>query len=166
MAKVYLSLGSNIGEREKYLQRAIAKLAQNERIKIGKLSSIYETAPYGYLDQDNFLNMAVEMETDLAPLEVLELAQKIERELNRERLIHWGPRTIDIDIISYGDLQLKSKRLTLPHKEALKRAFVLQPLLEIAPQDFALNGVKIKEALQGTPHDENTIWLYQETDPS
>jgi 2-amino-4-hydroxy-6-hydroxymethyldihydropteridine diphosphokinase len=165
MARVYLSLGSNIGDRKKYLTHAISLLGENPKIKLGKISSIYETIAQGFTDQADFLNIVLEVETQLSPLELLELGQKIEQELDRKKLFHWGPRTIDIDIISYDDLQMDSDRLIIPHKEALNRAFVLLPLLEITGDDFELNGVKIKEALERTPHDENIIWLYQETVP-
>ncbi|KUK08535.1 MAG: 7, 8-dihydro-6-hydroxymethylpterin-pyrophosphokinase, partial [Caldanaerobacter subterraneus] len=97
MTEVYLSLGSNLGDREKYLKEAVKRLKSNKNIVLKKLSPIYETKPVGYLEQDNFLNAAILIETDLTPYELLDVTTSIEAELKRERTIKWGPRTIDID---------------------------------------------------------------------
>lgn len=166
MVKSYLSIGSNIGDRLHMLSVSLKELNNTEGIEIKKISSVYETAPVGYTDQDNFLNIAVEIETKLKPEELLKIIQKIELKLKRERKIHWGPRTIDIDIIDYDHQFINSEELILPHKEALNRAFVLLPLMEITSEDFVLNGQKIKDALNKAPHGKDIIWLCQENLPS
>lgn len=166
MVTAYLSMGSNIGDREFFLRRALEELNNNPKIAVTKVSSFYETAPVGYLDQGNFLNIALEIETLFLPEELLKTTQDIEKKLKRTRDIHWGPRTIDIDIITYGNEAFETESLTIPHKEALNRAFVLLPLLEIAGESFEINGQNIKGVLERTPHEENIIWLYQETLPS
>lgn len=165
MVKAYLSLGSNIGNRSEFLSKAIKELSFNKKITVKKISSVYETAPVGFLDQDNFLNIAIEIKTSLDPWELMEYNQKIEEKLQRIKKIHWGPRTIDIDIISYDNKNIESDTLNIPHKEALNRFFVLVPLGEIVDSDFALKGHKIKEILRKNPPKENIIWLSQETLP-
>ena len=99
MPKVYLSLGSNIGDKFAYLKKAIENLKQHEKIEITKYSSLYETAPVGYLNQDNFINQVIELSTSLLPYELLSVCQMIENKLERKRTIRFGPRTIDIDIL-------------------------------------------------------------------
>lgn len=133
MANVYLSIGSNIGEREMYLQFALDALARHEQITVERVSSIYETAPVGYVDQDDFLNIAVQVTTTLPPIELLDVCQRIEEEGDRQRIVRWGPRTLDIDILMYDKECLTTERLTLPHPRMTERAFVLVPLAEIAP---------------------------------
>ena len=99
MFKAYLSMGSNIDDRPDYLKKGLLELKNNPKIIITKVSSVYETSPVGFLDQNNFLNLALEIETTLSPFELLEFNQSIEKKLNRIKEIHWGPRTIDIDYI-------------------------------------------------------------------
>lgn len=147
MNRVFLSLGSNINNKVDNLNKAVALLKKNEDIHNLKVSSFYSTDPVGYLDQDVFVNIVVEMYTELRPIEVLNLCQKIEKDLLRERLIHWGPRTIDLDIILYGTINLNTKELIIPHERACERAFVLVPLLEL-DNELEINGVKIKEVLK------------------
>ena len=131
--KVYLSLGSNLGEREENLHRALAALAQDD-IEILAQSSIYETEPQDFPNQRWFLNMVVACETRLLPLQLLRTLQQIERDLGRARnAVHKGPRTIDIDILLFGAATIKTPRLTVPHARMFDRRFVLAPLLEIAP---------------------------------
>lgn len=130
---VYLSVGSNMGDREKHLQDAMDALKKIPSIRVRQISDWIETEPYGYKEQDMFLNGAVELETIEPPEVLLQLLQKIEQEGKRERKIHWGPRTIDLDIIFYGDVVMQTEELILPHREMHKREFVLKPLCEIAP---------------------------------
>ncbi|MDQ1256306.1 MAG: 2-amino-4-hydroxy-6-hydroxymethyldihydropteridine diphosphokinase [Candidatus Hydrogenedentes bacterium] len=132
--RVHLSLGSNMGDRLVYLRAALAALAGLDRTRVGAYSRVYETEPVGEVQQPRFLNMAVEIETALEPLELLDCIQGIETELGRMRELPWGPRTIDIDIVLWGAERIASDRLTVPHKEFRKRAFVLEPLAEIAPE--------------------------------
>ncbi|MGI6307025.1 MAG: 2-amino-4-hydroxy-6-hydroxymethyldihydropteridine diphosphokinase [Dethiobacteria bacterium] len=131
---VYLGLGSNIGDSHAYLQRAIDLLNAHPDIKVERVSPFLETEPVGYLEQPNFLNGVVQAATSLTPQELLAATQSIENKLGRVRTIRWGPRTIDIDILLYGDLILESTDLIIPHPRMLGRAFVLQPLAMLAPE--------------------------------
>ncbi|MDR5695039.1 MAG: 2-amino-4-hydroxy-6-hydroxymethyldihydropteridine diphosphokinase [Armatimonadota bacterium] len=133
MATVYLSLGSNLGDRAKTLEQALDALERSGRVRITKRSSLYETAPVGLANQPWFLNMAVEAETDLDPHSLLALIHEVEAGLGRKREVRWGPRTVDIDILLYGEEAISTETLTIPHPEMHRRAFVLVPLLEIAP---------------------------------
>ncbi len=128
---VYLGLGSNVGEREDNLRVALVFLG--ERFRIDKKSSIYDTAPQGNADQPRFLNQVCSLKTFLGPNEMLLLCQSIEGKLGRVPMSHNNPRVMDIDILFYGDKVINEPKLTIPHPEMLKRAFVLVPLAEIAP---------------------------------
>lgn len=132
MAVVYLGLGSNIGRRSDNLEMAIQKLDEQPEVEVVKRSSIIETLPYGKTDQPDFLNMCLMIKTRVSPLELLELIHIIEHDMGRVREEVWGPRTIDIDILLYEDLELELDELTIPHIELHKRDFVLNPLSEIA----------------------------------
>ncbi|MCR5609943.1 MAG: 2-amino-4-hydroxy-6-hydroxymethyldihydropteridine diphosphokinase [Lachnospiraceae bacterium] len=131
---VYLSIGSNMGDKEKNLNEAIRMLNEDEKTYVVKQSSFMETEPYGEVEQDNFLNGALHIRTLRNPYELLELIGKIEKQLKRVRTVHWGPRTIDLDIIFYEDLIVNDEKLTIPHKEMHKRDFVITPLCEISPE--------------------------------
>lgn len=127
----YLALGSNVGVRESFLREAIQKLQSSPGIKLVSMSKVYETDPVGYVDQAAFLNMVIRIETQLSPTELLEQVLSIERDLGRVRLIRWGPRVIDIDIIWYGDVQVDLPNLQIPHPAMKERAFVLVPLRDV-----------------------------------
>lgn len=129
----YLAIGSNIGDTKANFERAIQLLNEDEKTRVTKMSDFIVTPPYGGVPQDDFLNGALEIKTLRTPEEVLELIGIIEQDLKRVREIHWGPRTIDLDIIFYDDIVMQEERLTIPHKEMAKRDFVLQPLCQIAP---------------------------------
>ena len=128
----YLGLGSNMGDRESYLDMAIDELNKDRYTKVTKVSDFIETEPYGGVEQDDFLNGCLEIETLREPEELLELVNSIEKDAGRKRIIHWGPRTLDIDILLFDDLVYDSDDLHIPHVEMHKRAFVLQPLSAIA----------------------------------
>ena len=130
----YLGLGSNLGDRNANLRAAIALLSDLKALTVVATSSIYETAPWGYTDQPDFLNCAVEIETQLAPTELLRRIERVEREVGRTPTWRYGPRLIDVDILLYDDLclQLSEPDLTIPHPRMDQRAFVLIPLAEIA----------------------------------
>lgn len=145
MNEVYLSLGSNLGDRKAQLQEAVRLLQLNPSISNLRMSSIYETAPVGYLDQHAFLNLVVRLETSLSPLELLDVCQEIEQALYRERLVRWGPRTVDLDILLYGQEQLTTERLTIPHPHMYERAFVLVPLRELMPSLSLPEGLETQE---------------------
>lgn len=134
--EVYLSLGSNIGDRKKYIQKAIGAIEKTEGIEILKKSGLYETTPVGYLKQDLFLNAVIKIKTDLSAREILRIINKIEAELDRKREIRWGPRTIDIDILIFSDKKINEPDLIVPHKEMLNRLFVLIPLAEIYDGEY------------------------------
>lgn len=131
--KVYFSLGSNMGDKKEILLNAIIELEKNG-VKINDVSSIYQTEPIGYKEQDDFLNMVVIGETEKDPHDVLYICQDIEQQLDRIRTIRWGPRTIDIDIVFFGEHIIKDGELVLPHPRYKERAFVLVPLKEIDPK--------------------------------
>lgn len=133
MANVYLGLGSNLGDREENLEKAINALNDFDEINVTNRSRVLETEPYGKTDQPEFMNMCVEIKTRMSPLSLLETVLGIEHSLGRVREEVWGPRIIDIDILLYEDLELELDDLSIPHKEMHKRSFVLEPLAEIAP---------------------------------
>lgn len=131
--KVYLSFGSNMGDKQGYIDKAIALLKDEERIRMGRISTIIRTEPYGGVEQDDFLNGALEMDTLMSPEELLDKLHEIEYQCDRERKIHWGPRTLDLDILLYDDYICNTEKLTIPHIDMINRQFVLEPLCEIAP---------------------------------
>jgi len=149
---VYLSLGSNMGEREDRLRQAIDVL-EREGVGVTKQSSVYETAPQDVADQPWFLNMVLECRTSLLPLQLMNLLLRIEREIGRVRQagIRRGPRPIDLDILLFGDAVIQLPQLTVPHPRMLQRRFVLEPLLEIAPDlKFPVDGKPLRGYLAAT----------------
>lgn len=150
--KVYISFGSNIGDREYQINEALRKLEQIQDTKLKAVSSLYETAPVGGVVQDDFLNGAAIVETNLTPISFLNEIQRIELELGRERKIHWGPRTIDLDVLLMDEVVIEHERLKVPHPFMHERSFVLIPLAEIAPEAVhpVLNK-KIKELVTMDP---------------
>ena len=129
----YIALGSNLGEKKNYLDVAIEELKKITGIQVETVSDWIETEPYGYLDQPNFLNGCACLRTYLEPFALLDVLQGIEAKAGRERKIHWGPRTLDLDLLFYDDQILGTKRLIVPHPEIEKRSFVLEPMAQIAP---------------------------------
>ena len=132
MPTAYIGIGSNLGDREENCERAI-KLLEAGKINVIKRSSMIETEPWGVEDQPKFINMAVEIETNLEPEELLSLLKKIEFEIGRSPAERWRPRIIDLDILLYNDFILKTQELEIPHSHIAEREFVLKPLAEIAP---------------------------------
>ncbi|MBD5087870.1 MAG: 2-amino-4-hydroxy-6-hydroxymethyldihydropteridine diphosphokinase [Clostridiales bacterium] len=130
---VYLGIGANLGDKEKNIQTAINFFKEHPLCKLGKNSSLLSTKPYGVKDQDDFLNGVFGIQTLLTPREMLGCIQEIEEKLQRVRTMHWGPRTIDVDILLYDNLICREEDLIIPHIEMHKRDFVLKPLCEIAP---------------------------------
>ena len=143
---IILALGTNIEPREQYLKDALAKIVDNN-LKIILESSVYETPAWGGVADQNFLNMCIEVETELEAYELLDTIQKIELELGRVRKEHWGNRTIDIDIITFNDLIFNDERLIVPHKYIHDRNFVLAPLIEMYGS-IEIAGKNIKESLE------------------
>lgn len=132
MKTIYLGMGSNIGDKSENLKLGLQQLRKNE-IEIIKISSLYETAPVGYLDQDNFYNIVLEARTEKTPEELLVCLKSIEKNMGRKKTVRFGPRNIDIDILLYEGVVLNSDILTIPHERMTERAFVMVPLSEIAP---------------------------------
>ncbi|OGB90127.1 2-amino-4-hydroxy-6-hydroxymethyldihydropteridine diphosphokinase [candidate division WOR-1 bacterium RIFCSPHIGHO2_01_FULL_53_15] len=132
-AKVYLGLGSNVGDREEYIEQVIFLLEKNPNIQVTKRSSNYETEAEGGADQPAFMNAAVAIITKLPPEKLLEVCQEIETALGRDRETEWGPRTMDIDILLFDDQIVSDDKLQVPHPLMHERMFVLKPLKEIAP---------------------------------
>ena len=128
----YISLGSNLGNKEEYLNQAIKELGDTNDCFVTQISDFLTTKPYGITEQDDFLNGCLELRTLLTPEELLARLNSIEHNANRERLVHWGPRTLDLDIIFYDDIVYDSKILTIPHIDMQNRQFVLEPLSQIA----------------------------------
>ena len=129
----YVALGSNVGDPYTNLVKARNYLNEDPQIQVVASSKLYETDPYGYTDQDDFLNICCQLETELDAQQLLTECQKIEKDLQRVRHEHWGPRTIDIDILLYGSEHIATETLNVPHPYMTERAFVLVPLFEIAP---------------------------------
>lgn len=127
----FLSIGSNMGNRLNTFQTAFRLLDENEHIKLVSCSSLYETDPVGYTDQDCFLNAVFKVETDLKPEELLRTCLQIEQELGRKRDIRWGPRTLDLDILLYNHENVETEILSIPHPRMHERAFVIIPLMEL-----------------------------------
>ncbi len=153
-----LGLGSNVGDRRAHLQDAVDALPA-AGVRVLAASSVYDTDPVGeVLDQPSFLNACLRVETELEPLELLDAAKRLERELGRRAGVRHGPRAIDIDILLLGELELRHERMLLPHEQLLHRRFVLIPALEL---DFALAtpaGDRLADALAALPLDEGVRW--------
>jgi dihydropteroate synthase len=144
-ACIVLALGGNVGDKAESLRRALRAIASEPGIELTAISRLYRTAPWGKTDQDWFVNACALGRTSLKPEALLERVKRLEVELGREPTVRWGPRVIDIDLIAYDEVTLKSERLTLPHPELFNRAFVLAPLAEIAP-DLVIAGVQVGDA--------------------
>lgn len=144
--KVYLGIGSNIGDRQAYIGQALKRLGGREKIRRVRCSKLLYTKPYGGVKQEDFLNGAVELETLLTPYELLDFLHELEKEADRERKIHWGPRTLDLDILFYEDYVSDDSRLTIPHPDMENRLFVLESLMELCP--YYINPVNQKSVKQ------------------
>ncbi|MFO1147292.1 MAG: 2-amino-4-hydroxy-6-hydroxymethyldihydropteridine diphosphokinase [Alsobacter sp.] len=147
MAEVYASLGSNIGDKAANIAEALRRLAQ-AGVEVVACSPLYRTPPWGPVEQDWFLNACAHLRTDLAPRDLMRLCLEVERAMGRERLVRWGPRLIDVDLLAYDDLAIEEPDLSLPHPRLFERAFVLVPLLDVAP-DFSIDGRRADVALEG-----------------
>lgn len=142
----FLGLGSNIGSRLETLQRALDLLAAEPGVGVERCSRVWETDPVGGPEQDDFLNVVLEVDTDLLPHDLLAACNRVEAQLGRTRDVRWGPRTVDIDILLIDDLTIVDGTLTVPHPRMHERAFVLLPLLELVPDPVLPNGVRLLDA--------------------
>ena len=149
MATAFLGLGGNVGDSRAILDHAVALLDNGTDTKLLARSSDYQTPPWGVEDQAPFLNLCLAVETTLTPQQLLHRVHEVERELGRNRAAEtrWGPRTCDIDILSYDDLALNDPDLILPHPRMFERGFVLMPLAEIVP-DAVIGGRRVQDALK------------------
>ena len=148
--EVYISVGSNIGDRNTNINNAIELLEKDKKISVLKVSDLIETKPYGVEDQPDFLNGIIYIKTLYDPEELLDVLHAAERDGGRERKEHWGPRTIDLDIIYYDDIVYESETLIIPHIDMLNRRFVLEPLSKLAPyKKHPVTGITTIQALEG-----------------
>jgi 2-amino-4-hydroxy-6-hydroxymethyldihydropteridine diphosphokinase len=154
---VSLALGTNVGDRQHNLTTALNLLQTH--IQILNTSPVYETAPWGYLEQDNFLNQVIEAQTSQTPLELFQFVKKVEQKMGREKIIKDGPRLIDIDILFYADMIYSSDKLEIPHPRMRGRSFVLVPLADLAPNFIhPVYQMTIRELAAET--DPSTLWPY------
>ena len=156
---VFISFGSNRGERFDTIFKALFALKKTPGISIIDISSLYETEPVGYTNQPDFINGVVRIETDTDPYELLRKTQKIEHKLGRQRDVRWGPRTIDLDILLFDDQTIDSAELVIPHQEIKNRRFVLEPLAEIAGDMIFPNSSKCIMQLLAETTDTSQIRL-------
>lgn len=157
MEKVFVGIGSNLGEAKKQVETAISRLSKAAGIHLVRTASLYGSKPFGPIEQNDFVNTVVEIECALEPLELLELLKQVEQELGRVRSVRWGPREIDLDILIFGTRELSSDHLSLPHPGISERAFVLVPLAELEPELILPHGVAIGDALRRL--DKGSVWL-------
>lgn len=134
--KAYLGIGSNMGDKGAYIERALNGLKAHEKIRNVKCSDLIVTSPYGGVEQDDFLNGAVLLETLLSPMELLDYLHELEQEAGRERKVHWGPRTLDLDVLLYEGYISDDAILTVPHPDMENREFVLKPLAQLSPYEM------------------------------
>nr|WP_263314337.1 2-amino-4-hydroxy-6-hydroxymethyldihydropteridine diphosphokinase [Mammaliicoccus sp. Marseille-Q6498] len=155
MHTAYLGLGSNIGDRELQLEQAIAAIDEIQGIEVTQTSPIYETKPVGYTEQPDFLNMCIEISTELESLDLLKTCMMVEKQLHRVRDERWGPRTIDIDILLYDQCVIQSPDLEVPHPRMIERAFVMIPLNDIASN--VVEPITKKYIWELLPNDEQVV---------
>lgn len=166
MTIAYLSLGSNLGDRMAYLAAATRHIGGEGHTRVLRASSVYETAPQGKLDQPAFLNLVLEAKTDLEPHDLLRHILAVEQQLGRLRVERWGPRTVDIDILLYGDRVITEGELEVPHPRMADRAFVLVPLLELNPAvalPAAAGGRPLAHLLAALPDQGVTLFAHVAT---
>lgn len=157
--RVFLGLGSNLGNRERNLLTAIRLLSNHSKIIVEKVSSLYETQPIGFTEQPDFFNAVIEVTTTLLPEEILTVCLSVECLMGRKREVHWGPRCIDIDVLAYNQLVLETEKLTLPHPYLHQRTFVLIPLQEIAPDAQVYQGLTAGRILTVLQDKNNRVQL-------
>lgn len=152
--KAFLSCGSNMGDKKAHLDGAVEALRADEKCRVLRISDWIVTKPYGGVEQEDFLNGAIALETLYTPEMLLEKIHEIEYAHGRERKVHWGPRTLDLDILLYEDCVMCTEELTIPHVDMHNRCFVLEPLMHIAPYErHPLSGQTIRQMYEALAHD-------------
>lgn len=139
----YIALGSNLSDPIQQILTAFGELAEIRETQLIARSSLYATSPMGPQDQPDYINAVAQLSTNLLAEELLDELQRIEQIHHKKRIMHWGPRTLDLDMLLYGDMVISSERLTVPHAGLKQRVFVVQPLLEIAPELILPDGTKL-----------------------
>ena len=155
----YIGLGSNLGESANTLAGALEALAKNTKITLIRTSSFYGSTAVGVTEQPDFINAVAHINTSLAPLELLDTLQSIENDFHRQRTLRWGPRTLDLDLLLYGNQQIDLPRLTVPHPRMHERSFVIFPLAEIAPLLVFPNGLELSYYQSNITND---CWILKE----
>jgi 2-amino-4-hydroxy-6-hydroxymethyldihydropteridine diphosphokinase len=159
--EAYIALGSNMGEREQLLMKAIGLIDREPTIEVRSVSGIYETDPVGYTDQPAFLNMAIAIRTSLSPIELLRKLLEYELQLGRVRQIRWGPRTIDLDLLLYDNVRMDQEELTLPHPRMMERSFVLVPLNDVIEISHSLQSEVARAAGSALQDGKEGITLWK-----
>ncbi|MCB1214677.1 MAG: 2-amino-4-hydroxy-6-hydroxymethyldihydropteridine diphosphokinase [Deltaproteobacteria bacterium] len=162
--QAYLGLGSNLGDRKGYLSKALESLKAHPQIEVGRISHFYETEPLTLNgeSQNAYLNACVQVKTSLNAVQLFRVLEKIEQENGRTREYPWAPRTLDLDLLFFGDEIYRSKSLSIPHPEAHRRRFVLEPLAEIAPDYIhPIKGLSILALLKSLRHNKKVVPLYR-----
>ncbi|RZQ55261.1 2-amino-4-hydroxy-6-hydroxymethyldihydropteridine diphosphokinase [Pseudidiomarina tainanensis] len=154
MATAYIALGANLGDPVQTLKDAILHLSGLPQLQFLRSSSLYSSTPMGPSDQPDYVNAVCCTETDLAPLELLDLLQTVENQFGRQRIRHWGPRTLDLDLLLYDDQVINEPRLCVPHPGMTERDFVLIPLAELAPELNLPNGRSVASLLIDMTHHD------------
>ena len=157
MPEIGLGLGGNVGDPAAAIEAALAGLSERGIAEVDRVSSLYRTAPWGGVPQPDYANACAIGRTQLKPLPLLDAIKRLERDLGRVDTVRWGPRAIDIDILFYGDLAMQDERLVIPHRDLLRRAFVLIPLAEIAP-DLVIAGKRVTDAAREIGGDDVRPW--------
>jgi len=150
----YIGLGSNLGDKRKNIRRALELLGGVPGVRVRRVAPLYRTAPVGYTEQDWFINTVAEVETSLPPEELLRVCLDIENRLGRVRIIRWGPRTVDLDLLLYGERAIDRPQLTVPHPRLHERAFVLVPLADLVPEMVVPGRGRVKGLLAGLPPEQ------------
>ena len=156
LVRAYIALGSNLGDRLRQMQSALKALAADNQLKVLQISPLYENRAVGMEEADDFLNAMAEVETSMAPLELLDFCLGVESKLGRVRTKEWAPRTIDLDIIAYGDEVIEHERLQVPHPRIAERDFVVHPLCAIAP-NVEIRGQRVAHMAAALPMDSLTL---------
>ncbi len=158
MPEIGLGLGGNVGDPAAAIGNALEALGRRGIARIARVSSLYRTAPWGGVPQPDYANACAIGDTALAPFDLLDAIKQLERDLGRVDTVRWGPRVIDIDILYYGDVAVQDERLVIPHRDLLRRAFVLIPLAEIAP-DRKIGGRRVADAAKALPDGDVRAWV-------